>query len=397
MIRRFFSTFVEYPTVPPNEFLPSLNYNKINGSFKTASLESLNWLYSVSPCFPVDASKITIIHEPQVFYKTLVEKCENAKSRIILASLYIGVGKLENKLITTIHDNMKRNENLKVNILLDFTRGTRGEINSKSILMPLVNENDSCCVSLYHTPALRGLTKKLAPARWNELFGLQHMKLYLIDDTVIISGANLSNDYFTNRQDRYIMIENTSLANFYSNFIGKVQEFSLKVKTNGDVQLHDKWNLIPYKSAQIDFAAEARDRVRSYFDNVLEKQKYLRAAENNIESGDGNDTWIFPLIEMGQLGIHHDSLVTKKLLSKALDYSELKLATGYFNLTQNYMDTITNECPAKCSILMAHPNVSSHLNSHLDHFCLYNIKFFRQTDFKVPKVQLVEYQRHILL
>lgn len=362
MIRRFFSTFVEYPTMPPNDFLPSLNYNKINGSFRTASLESLNWLYSVSPCFPVDASKITIIHEPQVFYKTLVEKCENAKSRIILASLYIGVGKLENKLITSIHDNMKRNENLKVNILLDFTRGTRGVINSKSILMPLINENDSCCVSLYHTPALRGLTKKLAPARWNELFGLQHMKLYLIDDTVIISGANLSNDYFTNRQDRYIMIENKGLANFYSNFIGKVQEFSLKVKTNGDVQLHDKWNLIPYKSAQLDFAAEARDRVRNYFDNVLEKQKYLRAAEKNIESGDGNDTWIFPLIEMGQLGIHHDSLVTKKLLSNALDYSELKLATGYFNLTQNYMDTLTNECSAKCSILMAHPNVSFHLN-----------------------------------
>lgn len=70
------------------------------------------------------------------------------------------------------------------------------------------------------------------------------------------------------------------------------------------------------------------------------------------------DTWIFPLVEMGQLGIHHDSLVTRKLLSKAQPASQLKLATGYFNLTDDYMQTITTGCPAQCSILMAHPSVS---------------------------------------
>ena len=38
----------------------------------------------------------------------------------------------------------------------------------------------------------------------NETVGLQHMKLYLYDDTVLISGANLSEDYFVNRQDRFV-------------------------------------------------------------------------------------------------------------------------------------------------------------------------------------------------
>lgn len=69
------------------------------------------------------------------------------------------------------------------------------------------------------------------------------------------------------------------------------------------------------------------------------------------------DTWIFPLIEMGQIGIHHESFVTKRLLSNTNSGSNIKLATGYFNLTQDYMNTITHKCKAQCNILMAHPNV----------------------------------------
>ncbi|KAI9577380.1 hypothetical protein GQX74_013623 [Glossina fuscipes] len=55
------------------------------------------------------------------------------------------------------------------------------------------------------------ISKRWIPPRWNELLGLQHMKIYLFDDAVLISGANLSNDYFTNRQDRYILIEGKAL------------------------------------------------------------------------------------------------------------------------------------------------------------------------------------------
>ena len=60
----------------------------------------------------------------------------------------------------------------------------------------------SCRVSLYHTPLLRGALKALVPQRYNETLGLQHTKIFVFDDSVILSGANLSSDYFTNRQDR---------------------------------------------------------------------------------------------------------------------------------------------------------------------------------------------------
>ncbi|XP_038122998.1 CDP-diacylglycerol--glycerol-3-phosphate 3-phosphatidyltransferase, mitochondrial isoform X2 [Culex quinquefasciatus] len=364
MIRRLFSTLIaDYP--PVGEFLPAApppnggphQASAASATFRASQLESLNWLHSVSPCFPVSGDRIDIIQEPALFYDTLVAKCAGAKRRIMLASLYLGIGSLETRLVDAIHANMKKNTRLTVDVLLDFTRGTRGERNSQTTLMPLLEESDNCRLSLYHTPVLRGITKRLAPPRWNELLGIQHMKLYLVDDTVIISGANLSNDYFTNRQDRYVMIEDRGLADFYANFLKKVQEFSLKVDRTGEAKLHENWNMLPYKSAQVDFATEARERIRSYFRGVMDRQRSI------CDEDKASDTWIFPLIEMGQLGIHHDSLATRNLLSGCLKDSQLKLATGYFNLTETYMDTLTKDCQAECCILMAHPNANGFLGA----------------------------------
>ena len=89
------------------------------------------------------------------------------------------------------------NGKVKVTVLLDHMRGTRGERNSKSMLEPLLQGkwSDSCRIFLYHTPKLRGLLKRIIPHRFNELIGLQHMKLYIFDDTLIISGYVLHQRY----------------------------------------------------------------------------------------------------------------------------------------------------------------------------------------------------------
>lgn len=80
--------------------------------------------------------------------------------------------------------------NVEVRILLDYMRGSRGKQNSREMLKPLLKSQygDRCKVFLYHTPKLRGIMKATIPDRFNELIGLQHMKLYMIDDDLIISG-----------------------------------------------------------------------------------------------------------------------------------------------------------------------------------------------------------------
>ncbi|KAH8328762.1 hypothetical protein KR074_007575, partial [Drosophila pseudoananassae] len=353
-LRRWFSQ--ELAPATHGDFLgclqqaPSLLAPGFSGA---PALESLTWLHNLAPCFPLRGDQIRVIHEPQQFYDTLVQRIAHAKRRIVLASLYLGTGQLENAMVQKLRHSLKSESSLRLNVLLDFTRGTRGAHNSKTMLLPLVRDFASQVqLSLYHTPDLRGMTKRLAPPRWNELFGLQHMKVYLFDDAVIISGANLSNDYFTNRQDRYILIEDKPLADFYAQFIERVQEFSLAVAPDSSEGLHRNWKILPYEGTKDQFIQLAKQRIADFVQETFQRQARVR--EQNPQA----DTWVFPLLEMGQIGIHHDSVVTKRLLSNCVAGSRLKLATGYFNLTQEYMDTITHKCLAQCSILMAHPNAN---------------------------------------
>lgn len=356
-LRRLFSSVAAEPLNQPTDLIGCLQQTPQifgnGGVTAAAGLDSLSWLHNVAPCFPLKGDQIHVINEPNHFYETLLERSATAQKRIVLASLYLGTGQMETNFVQTLRRSLQQQSSLRVNVLLDFTRGTRGENNSKTMLLPLVQDfGEQVQFSLYHTPNLRGMTKRLIPARWNELLGLQHMKVYLFDDAVLISGANLSNDYFTNRQDRYILIEDKPLADFYAEFISRVQEFSLSVNKNSEVGLHSNWQILPYEGTKDEYIRTAKKSITDFMQQVYQRQQKVCTETKDA------DSWIFPLVEMGQIGIHHDSVVTKRLLSNCIQDSRLKLATGYFNLTQEYMDTLTHKCLAKCSILMAHPNVS---------------------------------------
>lgn len=268
MLRRIFNSVIETTLQP---FQTDVLYPC---PFTKSETIQLSWLSSVAPCFPVNAKNVSILTEPQQFYNTLVEKCMQARYRITLVSLYLGNGSLEQRLVDALLTNQNfKNGNVKVNILLDYTRGSRYKNNSRVVLQPLLEENeDNCQISLYHTPVLRGLKKKFTPHRWNELYGLQHMKLYIFDDTLIISGANLSNDYFTNRQDRYFTIKDKNLCDFYSGLVNRVQKFSLKMDKENNLSLHDGWTQLPYEGNQIEFVDKAADLVENYVLDYRDEQ-----------------------------------------------------------------------------------------------------------------------------
>lgn len=56
------------------------------------------------------------------------------------------------------------------------------------LLKSVANSSSSVTIALYHTPDLRGFLKYFVPDRWNETIGLAHMKVYVFDDAVIMSG-----------------------------------------------------------------------------------------------------------------------------------------------------------------------------------------------------------------
>ncbi|CAI7055525.1 ASB_collapsed_G0005770.mRNA.1.CDS.1 [Saccharomyces cerevisiae] len=55
------------------------------------------------------------------------------------------------------------------------------------------------------------------------------MKIYGFDNEVILSGANLSNDYFTNRQDRYYLFKSRNFSNYYFKLHQLISSFSYQI------------------------------------------------------------------------------------------------------------------------------------------------------------------------
>lgn len=73
---------------------------------------------------------------------------------------------------------------------------TSGKNNSRTMLLPLLQRfPEQMRVSLYHTPDLRGLLRLLVPERFNETIGVQHIKVYLFDNSLIISGYEVINTH----------------------------------------------------------------------------------------------------------------------------------------------------------------------------------------------------------
>ncbi|KAG6015327.1 hypothetical protein E4U43_005427 [Claviceps pusilla] len=190
----------------------------------------------MAPSFDIRGEDVCIMRSPADFYETLKDRIRTAKRRIFLSTLYIG--KSEQDLIAALQDAMRRNPQLKLSILTDCLRGTREapDPSCASLLVPLVSEFGSARVEIrmYHTPNLTGLRKKHIPRRINEGWGLQHMKLYGVDDEIIMSGANLSSDYFTNRQDRYHLFSSKEMTDHFCKIHHGVGSLSFRVEPSDD-------------------------------------------------------------------------------------------------------------------------------------------------------------------
>ncbi|GFR58042.1 CDP-diacylglycerol--glycerol-3-phosphate 3-phosphatidyltransferase [Elysia marginata] len=399
-------------TKPPinDTNIESKGLHKISG-LKTQGaghdMSRFDWLSQHGPQFLINGDQVQVITEPAQFYQILKLKSRKAQRRITFASLYLGTGKLERELIADVREACLTNltsgrPDFEVNILLDYTRGSRGKYNSRSMLRPLMAEYNGVKVSLYHTPDLRGILKKVVPERFNETIGLTHIKIYLFDDSFIISGANLSNDYFTNRQDRYILFNDCpELADFFNDLVKTVMSFSLSLTTDDTLRLDRDWKIHPYKELDdgLKFKIAASEKIQSC----------LRLGEtiNDVQkSGVGTsrkepDTVVYPLVQMGPLGITHDEQALLTLLQTSQPMDNILLASGYFNLTEHYMSVILSESLAKYSILMASPQANGFLGAkglagaipysyiYLAHLFYNRVSKLKQTD----RIHMMEYTR----
>ncbi|EGV66827.1 hypothetical protein CANTEDRAFT_91743 [Yamadazyma tenuis ATCC 10573] len=221
---------------------------------------------------------------------------------------------------------------------------------------------------MYHTPHLKGFTKSLAPKRINEAWGLQHMKLYGFDDEIMLSGANLSEDYFTDRQDRYYLFSNRKLTEYYSKIHDSICSISYQIlpSTNTPSGFRMDWPT-SNKTCEphVNHARFISDT--SFMLEPLLKQQDLKNFEEFNDS-DEYDTIVYPISQFSPLLQPRNDISTEKpsvlRLLTFLDSPTIKwwFTAGYFNLLPEIQEKLVNGV-AKGTIITASAKANSFYKS----------------------------------
>uniref|UniRef100_G3U862 CDP-diacylglycerol--glycerol-3-phosphate 3-phosphatidyltransferase n=1 Tax=Loxodonta africana TaxID=9785 RepID=G3U862_LOXAF len=336
------------------------------------------WIRNLVPEFGVSSSHVRVLSSPAEFFELMKVSWAVSGARPVVSFPSLGLLPSQHTITvdcleSTLEKSLQAKfpSDLKVSILLDFTRGSRGRKNSRTMLLPLLQRfPEQVRVSLFHTPNLRGLLRLLMPERFNETIGLQHIKVYLFDNSVILSGANLSDSYFTNRQDRYVFLQDCpEVADFFTELVDAVGDVSLQLQGDDTVQVVEGM-VHPYKGDRAAYCKAANKRVMDVINSARTRQQLLHAQtfhsdslltqEDAAAAGDRRpapDTWIYPLIQMKPFEIQIDEIITETLLTEAERGARIYLTTGYFNLTQAYMDLVLGT-RADYRILLASPEVN---------------------------------------
>jgi CDP-diacylglycerol--glycerol-3-phosphate 3-phosphatidyltransferase len=291
------------------------------------------------PIFNVDSKRIRFLSEPCEYLSSLESLIASSKRRVSLSGLYLGSDALSKRLVNVSLDRMRSPCPPSFNILLDHGRGTRVEHGATSVSTALPLLSLGAKLALWRTPRMGWLAQLVLPTRFKELVGVQHMKVHVIDNTVMISGANLSETYFSNRQDRYVIIDDEHVSTFFHRVLNTVIESASNVTESGTIEDPHSSNL-----------AEAL--------NDLWREQ--NASNNIISSTSG--VFIAPTVQMGAMNVRIDERLTNSLLEELPNWTGVVIATGYFNLTRTDAALIANLRGAH--ILVASPTANPWSNSH---------------------------------
>lgn len=220
---------------------------------------------------------------------------------------------------------------------------------------------------MYHTPNLTGLRKKYIPKRINEGWGLQHMKLYGVDDEIIMSGANLSSDYFTNRQDRYHLFHSKDLTDYFAKIHDGVAKLSFDIQPSdveGSGGYTMTWPSSNPAPSPLDSPSKFKASASKHLSHLLTPSNSPATAQSTTK----NTTTIYPVLSLVPLLSTSTELpaLTKILTSLArppFTGSTWTFTAGYFNMTSSFRRLLLSTRPASGTVLTAHPHANGFFGS----------------------------------
>ncbi|CAM2743031.1 CDP-diacylglycerol---serine O-phosphatidyltransferase [Pseudomonas gessardii] len=160
--------------------------------------------------FPLTADAIEVLSGAAEFRRCLLENIAQAQHRIYLVALYLQQDEAGQEVFDALHAAKAARPELEIVVMVDWLRAQRGLIGAgkqpgNSAWYQAMTQAHPTHVPVYGVPV-----------QTRELFGVLHLKGFVIDDSVLYSGASLNNVYLHKfdkyRFDRYHLIHNKPLA-----------------------------------------------------------------------------------------------------------------------------------------------------------------------------------------
>lgn len=111
--------------------------------------------------------------------------------------------------------------------------------------------------------------------------------------TIFTFRANLSDQYFEQRQDRYVLFQDApELANYYSTLVDTVGKFSFHLDASNRLSINDPRRLHPYQTSLDNFVQHTHNLLNRFVEPNKQPEETVPF-----------DTHVYPLVQMGQLKV----------------------------------------------------------------------------------------------
>lgn len=259
------------------------------------------------PKIQQSAAQYDIAYDAKTYRLALIEKILQAQRRIYIVALYLERDEAGREILDTLYKIKQQRPNLDIKIFVDWHRAQRGRIGedktqtNANYYYQLKQQYPNINVPIYGIPVNR-----------REVLGVLHLKGYIIDDTVVYSGASINNVYLHKldkyRYDRYHFITNKNLADSMVNYVD--------------------YNFLPFDGTQRLDAAEHKTRKQIKTEIKALRQHLMNADYSYNSDADNNILSVAPIAGVGRNNhlnkiIHHLINITQQ---------KIVFCTPYFNL-----------------------------------------------------------------
>ncbi|TMP79616.1 CDP-diacylglycerol--serine O-phosphatidyltransferase [Pseudoalteromonas sp. S983] len=267
------------------------------------------------PAFGLTSKDVNVLTNAQEYRTQLLRLISNAKKRIYITALYLQDDEAGREILEALHRVSLANPNLEIKVLVDFHRAQRGLIGAKK------SDGNASLYCDYLEKFKSNVQVYGVPVKAKELFGVLHLKGFVVDDTLLYSGASLNNVYLQYneryRLDRYFLVDQAALCDSVVDFI--------ESKLIGS-QAVPRIDTRPLKRL-IDFKFEQKQLMRE-----LKSASYANPTTPNTD----------PLGVRLFLGLGRRNNSLNRLIKNLFDTTEqeLVLYTPYFNFPAPLMRSL---------------------------------------------------------